>query len=358
MKVIQIMPEFGLAGAEIMCENLTRALHDMGHCVIVVSLYNYHSAITDRLEDTGIKVIYLDKKRGLDLSVLKKLTKVLKEEKPDVVHTHLYSIKYAVPAAVFAHCKRRVHTVHNVADKECSRYARKINKLFFHFFSVIPVALSSLIQDTICNEYKLPECRVPIVYNGIDLSRCIEKTEYETEGTLKILHIGRFSDQKNHIGLLNAFETFHNVYPNSELQLIGTGEKESAIRELVHEKELDSSVKFLGQQSNVYPFLHDADIFTLPSLYEGIPMTLIEAMGTGLPIVATDVGGVADMFEHNKSGILTTLDTKDIASAFERLAEKNSFRAMLGQNAKKEAIKFSSMNMAKGYLDIYEIRKA
>ena len=118
MKIVQIMPEFGLAGAETMCENLTYELIKLGHNVIVVSMYDYHSPITERLEKAGVDVRYLGKKPGLDFSMIGKIKKLLKKNKVDVIHTHRYCAQYAIPAAITAGVKLRVHTVHNIAEKE------------------------------------------------------------------------------------------------------------------------------------------------------------------------------------------------------------------------------------------------
>lgn len=291
MKVIQVMPEFALAGAEIMCENLVYGLRKKGIEVVVVSFYDYHSAITDRLEQSGVKIIYLNKKPGLDLSMYHKLYKVFKAEKPDVIHTHRYTTRYVIPSAIRARIKHRVHTVHNIAQKESEKAGRILNKFFFKCCHTVPVALSGLVQESICKTYKMKVERVPIVFNGINLGKCLPKTEYNSGEQIKILHIGRFMEQKNHEGLIRAFALFHKQYPKSVLQLIGDGEKRKEIERLVEALGLLDCVEFLGLQSNVYGYLHGADIFTLPSLYEGLPMTLIEAMGTGLPIVATNVGG-------------------------------------------------------------------
>jgi len=353
MKIVQIMPEFGLAGAETMCENLTYELCKLGHDVTVISMYEYHSSITERLEKAGVDVRYLHKKAGIDLSMIGKIRRILSETKADVVHTHLYCAQYAIPAAIFAGVKHRVHTVHNVAEKENGKLARKLNKLFFKHFHVIPVALSELIRDTIVEEYGIEKCRIPVILNGIDLSRCILKENYDYVGNFKILHIGRFSEQKNHIGLLKAFKLFHDKHPDSELWLIGDGENKTEIEEYVNDNALMPYVKFLGLQSNVYNFLHDADIFTLPSNYEGIPMTLIEAMGTGLPIVATAVGGVPDMLDKD-SAILTNIDPKEVFVGFERYYLDKELRCEYGRAASNRAKDFSSMTMAKEYLKIYK----
>ena len=352
MKIMQIMPDFGLAGAEIMCENLTLELIKAGHDVTVVSMYDYHSAITERLENAGIKVIYLNKELGLDFSMIPKMKKVFKEIKPDVIHSHRNCPQYAVPAAIMAGVKHRVHTVHNVADKENGKLARIANKFFFKHCHMIPVALSERIRDTIVKEYQIGEKEIPVIFNGIDLSKSVIKNDYSINGNFKILHIGRFSEQKNHIGLLKAFKLFHNKHSDSELWLIGDGEKKLEIEKYVNENDLASSVKFLGLQNSVYGFLHDADIFTLPSNYEGIPMTLIEAMGTGLPIVATAVGGVPDMLDEN-SAILTANDIVEVADAFENYYLDNELRRIHGKKAQRRSEMFSSAATAEEYSHIY-----
>ena len=344
---------FGLAGAETMCENLTYELVKLGHKVTVISLYDYHSAITERLENAGVNIRYLGKKRGLDLSMIRKIKRVLKETKADVVHTHLYSIEYAVLAAILAGIKHRVHTVHNIAEKENGRRARKLNKFFFKHCHVVPVALSELIRDSIVREYKLSKDKIPVVFNGIDLSRCIPKTEYSVNGKFKILHIGRFSEQKNHIGLVKAFKLFLDKHADSELWLIGEGEKKAEIEQYVAENDLGASVKFLGLQSNVYGYLHDADIFTLPSNYEGIPMTLIEAMGTGLPIVATAVGGVPDMLDE-ESALLVNVNDSAIAVAYEKYYLNEELRICHGISAAGSSKRFSSREMASRYCEVYQ----
>lgn len=352
MNIVQVMPEFGLAGAEIMCENLIYELVKLGHNVTVVSMYDYHSAITQRLEKAGVDIRYLDKKSGLDISMIPRIKKVLKEVHADVVHTHLYCAQYAIPAATLAGVKHRVHTVHNIAEKENGRLARIFNKLFFKHCHLVPAALSELIRDSIAKEYNIDKDKIPVIYNGIDLSKCQPKSSYDVDGNFKILHIGRFSDQKNHLGLVKAFNDFNSKYPDSELWLIGDGEKKPEIEKYVKDNNLTSKVKFLGLQSDVYSFLHDADIFTLPSNYEGIPMTLIEAMGTGLPIVATAVGGVPDMLNKENS-LLVQVDVKKISEAFEEYYLSEDLRKLNGQTARSNANKFSSKTMAEEYCKIY-----
>ena len=354
MKIIQIMSQFAFGGAEIMCENLIYALRDKEIEVIAISLYHLHTPITERLEKSGIEVRYLQKKKGLDFSMIKKLGRVFKEEKPDAVHSHVSASKYAMIASKKARIGCRVHTIHSIAEKDDGWVSRKINKLLFKFFGVIPVALSPIVKESVLKEYKLGNESVPIVYNGIDLSKCLPKQNYSIKNQLKILHIGRFVEVKNHKGLIRAFSIFHEKHENSVLQLIGDGELREEIQRLVIEMNLQDSVQFLGLQDNVYNYLNEADIFVLPSLYEGIPMTLIEAMGTGLPIVATNVGGIPNMLQNGKNAVLVENDVEKIVQGLAFFAESEENRRIFGENAKITSGKFSSKVMAEEYLKIYK----
>lgn len=354
MKVIQVIPNFEIGGAEVMCENLIYELREQGIEVVVISLYNFETAITKRLQDRKIKVVFLNKKKGFDVSIIFKLYQIFNKEKPDVVHTHLYAIKYAMIAAIFSGVKCRVHTVHNIAQKECEKLDKKINKMLYRHCGVIPVALSNIIKNTIIEEYNINRNDIPVIFNGINLSNAIEKKDYDIKGKIKIIHIGRFSKQKNHIGLIQIFEELYNINKNVELILIGIGEEKEKIEKMVLEKNINNSVKFLGQQDDVYKYLNQADIFVFPSLWEGIPMTIIEAMATGLPIVATNVGGINDMLVDYEEALVVEVDNKKILESILSLINNEKLRKKLGENAKEKSKKFSSKFMAKGYINVYK----
>lgn len=352
-KILQIIPSLEIAGAEIMVENLTYSLISKGYDVSIVSLYNSKSAITNRLEESNIKIYYLEKNNGLDLSIFLRIYNVFSIEKPDIIHTHLYTLKYAIPGAVMLKIPKHIHTFHSVADKEASTNERKINKIFYKFFNVVPVAISPKIKQTILNEYNISENEVPMIYNGINLSNCIEKDSYQLSKPINITHIGRFSKEKNHSDIIKAFKIIHDNEPNTILKLIGTGELKEDIMKQTEELSLTDEVEFLGVQSNVYGYLNETDIFILPSLWEGMPMTLIEAMGTGLPIVASKVGGIVDMIKNNETGVLIDTNHQNIAAAVLKLIRNEKLRRKLGKNAKIAADKFSSVTMAEKYSGIY-----
>jgi len=354
MKILQVIPYFCFGGAETMCENLTYALTAMGHSVTVVSLYNETTPIARRMEQAGVRLLYLDKKLGLDLSMIPKLAKIMKQERPDAVHTHLDVIKYAVAAAKLSGIKRCVHTVHNVAHEEAEgRLQRIVNTIYFKLGWSVPVALSPEVRRTIVSFYGLKEETVPMIYNGVDLGKCCPKDHYKLAEPAQLLHIGRFNEQKNHRGLLEAFAHIVKFHPNCCLKLIGDGNLQEEIEQYAQTLKIGEKVFFLGSQNHIYPFLQEADIFLLPSKFEGMPMTIIEAMGTGLPIVASAVGGVPDMLEDTVSGMLTSCEPEAVAKAALELLKSEALRKTLGTHAKEESKKFSAEYMAQSYCEVY-----
>ena len=354
MKILQVIPYFCFGGAETMCENITYALTAMGQDVTVVSLYNQCTPIAQRMEKAGVRILYLDKKLGLDLSMVPKLIKIMKQEKPDVVHTHLDVIKYAVAAAKVCGIKHCVHTVHNVAHEEAEGRLQKIvNTIYFKLGWSVPVALSPEVLNTIVSFYGLKAEKVPMIYNGVDLGKCCPKEFYDLGKPARLLHIGRFTEQKNHKGLLEAFAQISKEYPDCCLQLIGDGDLQTETETYARTLGIQEKVLFLGNQTNVYSFLKEADIFLLPSKFEGMPMTIIEAMGTGLPIVAAAVGGVPDMLEDRVSGMLVPCDPKATAEAVLQLLKQEELRVKLGTNALRSSRNFSAEHMARRYCEVY-----
>ncbi len=355
MKILQIIPGFWVGGAEVMCKNLVLGLNAQGHDCAAVSLYPDRTALSQELEDAGVRVYYLDKKLGLDLSMVGKLMDIIKKEKPQAVNSHLDCVKYAALAAKLCGVKKVFHTMHSLAEKECEGTQQKIiNTTYFKLGIATPVALSEEIRGSITAFYGLNGEKIPVIRNGIDLGKCIPKESYEVGEAVEILHVGRFDLPKNHVGMLKAFKLLHDRFPQCRLTLVGDGDLRSEIEKTITELDLAPWVTLAGMQKNVYPYLNQADIFTLPSVYEGNPMSIIEAMGSGLPIAASNVGGIPDMVEDGKTALLFEPGEEAICAAWVRLLESEDLRKTLGENAKKESIRFSAAKMAERYAEIYE----
>ncbi len=351
MKILQFIPNLRMGGAEIMCENLSNALKEKGHNVVVVSLFNEETLISKRLEQNGIKVVFLNKKLGFDLEIFSQISKLIKQERPDVVHAHLRSMPYVMPVATWHHVKRKVYTFHSIAQTDGGKVGKLIYRFFFKHLAVIPVSLSKLVQKSICDVHQLPIENIPVVFNGVNLSRCIPKDSYSYDDEFKVIHVGRFADVKNHYAMVTALAELKQE--KVRFQFMGDGPLEDDIRQLAKDLDVEDKIDFLGLQSNVYPFLHNADAFVLPSKYEGIPMSIAEAMGTGLPIIASNVGGIPDMLTNEESAILIQPTKDDIIIPVKRLMNDETLRRCIGTKAREKSVYFSAEMMAEKYIQVY-----
>lgn len=354
MKVLQVMPNFELAGAQTMCENLSLELKKRKDIKIeVLSFYDLHSDITKRLEKNNIKVHYLGKRKGLDFKLYIKIKKIIDDFEPNIIHTHLYALEYIIPIISF--CKKKnikiIHTIHNVAEKEVPKKLQIFQKRWFRKGLVLPVAISEIVRDSIECRYGIKKCEIPVIYNGIDLSKCKSKNNYDFNNI--ILHIGRFSEQKNHSELIEMFYECYKKNKKLKLYLVGTGELRKQIEDQVNKMKINNNVFFKGALSDCYSIMNEADIFVLPSKWEGMPMTLIEAMGTGLPCIAYPVGGIPDMIINEKNGYLAQ-NKKDFIDKILLLSNNEKKREALGKKAIESSYQYSSEIMSKKYLELYK----
>lgn len=354
MKILQVLPELKLAGAQIMVENLARELKNMGNDLCIISLFSYHTPISERLEKDNIQIYYLDKKSGFDSSMISKIRKIVRVFNPDVIHTHSYVLKYVYVATRNNHHAVRIHTIHNIAEKETTRANLMLEKFLIKKRITTPVAISPQIEESIKGFYGIAAGQVPMIYNGISLNKCIPKYDYRFhDGVIRIIHIGRFEEQKNHEMIVEAIKILSNHYPNAQLFCFGEGSLEEKIRQQIEENKLDYNIKLVGLTDNPYAEITKSDLFILPSRWEGMPITLIEAMGSGMPIIATDVGGVTDMVSNGKSALICENNPKSLSDAIESLIQDMDLRYELGNTAKKRAQFFSAEQMAKKYEELY-----
>lgn len=127
------------------------------------------------------------------------------------------------------------------------------------------------------------------------------------------------------------------------------------LKQYVKFKKLEDEIEFVGLVDNVEKYLSETDIFILPSKYEGMPMSIIEAMATGLPIVASNVGGIPDMIESGKEGILIEPFAINLAMELEKLLQSEKIRNQLGNAAYEKSFEYSVIKMAERYVEVYKV---
>lgn len=351
-RILQITPDLDLAGAETMCEALTIELAKKNENEIaIICFYSRETEITKRLEKIGIKIYYLNKKNGFDFSTILKMKKVINEYKPTIVHTHRYALEYAYLAIKLSKYKnvKIVHTIHNIANKESTSGGISFRKKFMSKKQVTYVGITEIVKESICELYNISSDTVPVIYNGINLKKCIRKNNYKT--CKKILHVGRFFEQKNHKFLIQIFEQLLKKDQEFELYLVGDGENKNEIESYVKENKI-KNVFFVGTVSDSYEIMNKSDIFILPSKWEGMPMTIIEAMGTGLPVIAANVGGIPNMIDNGENGYIVS-DMEEYVNIILKLKSDDKLREKIGKSAIKKAEMFSSQTMAEKYEKIY-----
>ncbi len=352
-KVLLIIPSLSYGGAEIMVKNLALALVELGLMVKVVCFYRLDTGIEKRLLLEHIPIIYLHKKTGLDVKLILKLQRVFLREKPDVVHTHLNAWEYTVLAAKLAGISNMVYTCHYMAGVDERWFVKYLWRWAERFFKIKQVALNEPGRICIHKVYQIPLNRIEVIANGVSLNKGAVKNCYAFGKVIKIYQVARFARVKNHRELLYAFAGLLKEYPALELHLVGDGPLHEEIAALINSLKIQDKVILHGFTDNVLGLLREADIFVLPSLSEGMPMSLLEAMSLGLPIVAAAVGGIPQLVQNEEAALLVQPGQEFIAAGLSRLLQSESLREHLGRNAFRAAAAYSSWGMAKKYLAVY-----
>lgn len=351
MKIVQVITALNLGGAQTLLENLCYGLVGEAQDVSVISLSDDHTATARRLEERGVEVRYLGKRPHFDARITGKLADAFQELKPDVIHAHNIRKLYVLGAARKAGIKHVVYTVHNVAQKEQGLLGGLFSGVVFRAGLMVPVGLSPKVTQSIEDRYHLKD--VPTIYNGTELERFAKKADYRLHGHPAILNVARLDEQKNHRRLIEAFLKVSRCFPEAELTIVGDGVLMDGLTSLVQEKGIARRVHFEGSQDEVASYFGQSDVFCLSSDYEGMPMTLIEAMAAGMPIVSTNVGGIPDMLQHESSALLTRADSSELADALVRVLSDEDLRSALGEEAYRASRQFSHRSTARQYLDLY-----
>jgi len=221
------------------------------------------------------------------------------------------------------------------------------------------------VRQALIRNEGLPKTRVGVIHNGVDVNRfsrdCGDRAVVRKEigvapGDLVIVQVARLDYLKDHATAIRMLEIVLQQRSNVQLILVGDGPERSGIESLVNERNLVSNVRFMGQRSDVPRLLAAADIFLLTSISEGIPLTVIEAMATKLPVVATNVGGLAELVEEGQTGLLAAQGaSEELARCIIRLAESPELRRTLGEAGRQRAhLKFSETQMHNAYVDLFE----
>lgn len=282
--------EFDLNGITSVILNYENHIDKTDICMDYVLTGMPFSDLKSQLEKNGAKVFVI-KRNKTPLSYMWNLFKVIRQGKYEIVHIHGNSATMTIEllAAWLAGVPVRIVHSHNTS---CTHPT--IHKLLLPLFRRLYTHGFACGKEA--GEWLFGERDFKIIRNGIDLERFSfsdsVRKEYRQKlnivDQITIGHVGNFVAQKNHMFLLSAFAEVLKVNQKYKLILIGTGPLENEVQQEIHRLHLDGRVEFLGKSFEVDKYLQAIDIFVLPSLYEGLPVSLIEAQATGLPCIVSD----------------------------------------------------------------------
>ena len=362
-RVLHVLPNFGLGGAERMATHLLLHLDRGRFEVAAVSLFDRQGTdLEDMLDRAGIRVWYLGKRKGFDPRMYGRLGVVIREFQPDVVHTHRYVLRYLLPWILARRARAWVHTVHSVAEKEVDRVGKWIHRLAFRA-GVVPVAIAREVARSIERVYGLRN--VPLIPNGIPVAHYAlgEETqkawrtrEGHEDGTVLFVSVARMTPPKDPFSLIQAFSIASSRNNRLRLLLVGDGPLRPELEARVRALGLEEKVRFLGVRADVPEVLAAADAFVLSSRWEGNPLSVMEAMAAGKPVIATTVGGVPELVQDRVSGVLVPPENVEaLAEAMLKLAGDADLRRQLGQEAFRQAKeRFDVSVMVQRYGTLYE----
>lgn len=310
-RVLHVIPDFGIGGISKVvvdiCNNLDETLFETA----VYSIRKYEKEMMHLLQKPNVEVFHyadeIDNRPKYDN--IFKLTKLLRKMKFDIIHTHnTPAFIDGMIAGLLARTRVKIHTDHArlypdkkryiLAERILSRIADKV------------VAVSAHTKEDLITYQQIDPNKIAVIPNGIDLSPAkIDKNEKKLslgiEGLSPIIGLGvRLSEQKGITYLLQAMPSVIKMFPQTVLLIAGGGPLEQPlVNEAIH-LGIEKSVRFLGFRMDIAEILSVLDVYVLPSLWEGLPLVVLEAMAVGCPVVATSVGGTSTAVLNGKTGLL------------------------------------------------------
>ena len=338
------------------------------HAIICLTDY---SDFRQRLTRGDVPIFALHKPPGNSLATQFKLWRLLNRLRPDIVHTrNIGALEATLPAAL-AGVPVRIHGEHgrDVDDLDGTNTRRQIVRRLYrplvHQYIALSRDLGSYLRDTI----GVPPSRIAQVYNGVDSALfhpakehrdAVPHPNFDGPGRFVIGTVGRMQGVKDPLTLARAFVRLLQAAPGAEqklrLVMIGDGPLRERARMLLAEAGAGDYAWLPGERNDVARIMRSFDLFVLPSLAEGISNTILEAMATGLPVLATAVGGNPELVQAGVTGTLVPRDDPEsMASAMRAYAESPALCRRHGTEARRTIErKFGMEAMVDAYMTIYD----
>ncbi len=363
--ICQLLHSLVVGGGEVLAAHIARRLGARYRFVFVC--LDQLGTLGEALQAEGMPVHVVGRRPGVDWGCAVQLARVLRRERVDLLHAHQYApFFYGATARWFSRRVPLVFTEHGRLFPDYRRPKRVWANRFLLGRHDRVIGVGKAVRQALVANEGLAERRVDVIYNGIDLLAYRNGAAAHREAlrrewgcqpdSLVITQVARLDPLKDHATAIRAFERVHAVLPNSFLVLVGEGPDRARIESEIAAKRCRANIRLLGLRNDVPTILAAADLFWLTSVSEGIPLTLIEAMAAGLPVVSTNVGGVAEVVQADETGILVPAgDDAGLAAAVLHITRDSKARARMAEAGCRRANeKFSDEHMLCAYDRLYQ----
>lgn len=343
-RVALMLESDGPGGAEVMLLHLAEELRRRGHVVVPVGPEAGSGWLAARFRERGFEPATFTLRSPIDVRCWRGLVSLLRDRRIDVVHSHEFTMGVYGGFAANSLSLPHVITMHG-SRYYAERWRRRAALRWAASQSRALIGVSDATADDLRRTLPSVADRVCVVPNGIPFvsgNRASARASLGLgDGNRLILSVGNLYPVKGHDVLLRALALIAGDSAASawSVAIAGRGDAESSLRQLANELGIAERVQFLGLRSDVPDLLAAADLFVLPSRSEGLPLALIEAMGASLPIVSTDVGGIAEVVARDvEARLVRPENPAELALALTDLIGDPERRQALGRAARERAI--------------------
>ncbi len=369
--VAHVVYRFDTGGLENGIVNLINHMPGSAYRHLVVALTEVVPGFARRVERDDVKFVSLHKPPGHGVVLYPQLLRLFREQRPAIVHTrNLAALECQIPAAL-AGVPVRIHGEHgrDVGDLDGSRlryqWMRRAYRPFVHKY----VALSRDLAGYVENKVGVPAHRIAQIYNGVDIVRfhpptgrrtLIAGCPFSDPSFFIVGTVGRMQTVKAQTVLARAFVRALQIEPTLRdrlrLVMVGEGPLRAEVQASLATAGVGDLAWLPGERSDVPDVMRGLDCFVLPSLAEGISNTILECMASGLPVLATDVGGNAELVVVGSTGdIVPTGDVEALAAGLICMAAQPARSAAMGQAGRARVEqKFSLPAMVGAYQELYD----
>jgi len=333
-------------GAEGQLAQVVRYLDRARFDPIVYCLSAQTEPVGTEIAASGVLIRVLT---GSPLSRVRQLASGVAADAVELVHSWLYLANAFAGAAHVLQPSRPLIT----AARNCKVQGWAGNVLAFRLSRAI-VVNSQDVATFIERQYRAPRQRIRVVYNGIDVERFHPRDELSREDVGPVVTIGRLVEQKNHRLFLQAAVELSRYVPHARFVIVGDGPLGEALEAQARSLGIHARVSFVGERGDVDAILRAASLFWLTSRWEGMPNVLLEAMASGTPVVATDVGGVRELVRSGIDGFIVAGDDPEAFAHHSRdLLVDAAARRRFATAARQRAEEFSTERMVRQVAELY-----